>query len=241
MEQLRVRVLVVEGNPLFRKGLVAVLAQEPAIEVVADLGDPESAFPVLRELRPEVVLMDLDVLQGEAGQVILQMRGAAPVNIVILCARENDDEIFNAAKAGARGFLLKDAQVEDLVLAIKFAAADQGFISPSIAAKFLNRFAMLVNGDGGKEQRGMLTNREKHILRLVARGGTNREIATALMISEHTVKVHLRNIFEKLELHNRQEATAYAFKQRLVPMSSLASLVTGSLILMLQIPCFIPI
>ncbi len=235
----QIRVLVIEGNPLFRKGLVAILAQEPGMEVVADLGDAESAFAALKELRPEVALIDLDVLEGEAGCTITQIRTAVPsMNIVVLSATEGDDEVFAAVKGGAKGFLLKDAQVEDLVQAVRLAALDQGFICPSITAKFLNRLAALDTGGGSREQRGLLTKREKHILRLVAMGESNREIALMLMISEHTVKVHLRNIFGKLELHNRQEATAYAYRQRLVPILSLSTLVAGSLVVLAHVPCF---
>ena len=214
----RVRVLLVDDHALFRRGLQLILAPEPDIEVVGEAGDGAEAVARARELLPDVVLMDVRMIPGDGIAACAGIKEALPsAKVVMLTASEEESDLSAAIRAGASGYLLKEVPVEELARGIRAVHAGQPLVSPAMAAKLLTEFASLARAEeiapGGR-----LTDRELEVLRLVARGLSNRAIAEQLFISENTVKNHVRNILEKLELHSRMEAVVYAVRERLLDL-----------------------
>jgi len=204
-----VRVLLADDHPLFRRGVREAL--DPGeVEVVGEAANGKEAVELARELKPEVVLMDLSmpVLGGLEATAVLH-KEMPQLGILILTVSEKEADLAQALKFGARGYILKNAGPQELLEAVQKVARGEVCISPVMAAKLLAEFP--------REEEPKLTEREGEVLRLVARGATNKQIAEELFIAENTVKVHLRNILEKLHLKNRAEAAAYAVRTGLVP------------------------
>jgi two-component system NarL family response regulator len=214
-----IRVLVADDQVLFRRGLGAVLGLEDDIQVVAEAGDGAAAVARATETAPDVVLMDVRMPRLNGIEAARRIRELLPsTRILMLTISDEEDDLYEAIKAGANGYLLKDISAEDVATAIHAVVRGQSLISPSMASKLLNEFKALSDRATAKEQllAPVLTSRELEVLRLVARGMSNREVAEQLYISENTVKNHMRNILEKLHLHSRIEAVMYAVRKRLL-------------------------
>ncbi len=214
-----VRIVIADDHELFRRGLRMVLDEEPGIEVVGEAGDGEEAVDLVLETVPDVVVMDvrMPVLSGiEATERI--KTDLPTTKILMLTISDEEDDLYEAIKAGANGYLLKEISIDEIGNAVRSVHGGQSLISPSMASKLLNEFAAMVKKEEEKQQvpAPRLTPREMEVLEHVAKGMNNREIAKALFISENTVKNHVRNILEKLHLHSRMEAVVYAVRENLL-------------------------
>ena len=214
-----IRVMICDDHALFRRGLIMVLESEEGMDVVGEAEDGEEAIKKAEELAPDVVLMDVrmpNVSGIEATRRISEVDPTA--KILMLTVSDEEDDLYDAIKAGATGYLLKEISIEEVATAIRAVAQGQSLISPSMASKLLNEFATMVKRADEKQQvpTPRLTEREMEVLKLVAKGHNNRDIAKELYISENTVKNHIRNILEKLHLHSRMEAVVYAVREKLL-------------------------
>ena len=210
--------MVVDDQELFRRGLIMLVGAEEDIEVVGEATDGDEAAALAASTVPDVVLMDVRMPKRsgiEACGTIKQMAPSA--KIIMLTMSDEEADLYDAIKNGASGYLLKDASIDEVAQAIRVVADGQSLISPSMAAKLLEEFKT-ISSVGSKPDVIMpkLTDRELEVLNLVARGLNNREIARDLFISENTVKNHVRNILEKLQLHSRMEAVMYAVREKLL-------------------------
>ncbi len=196
-----------------------VLEQEPDIEVVGEAGDGTAAVQKAISTLPDIVLMDVRMPKGSGIEACRAIKEAVPsAKIIMLTISDEEADLYEAIKAGATGYLLKEISIEEVASAIRAVQNGQSLISPSMASKLLTEFATMVKRSDEKEQvpTPRLTDREMEVLRLVARGLNNRDIARELFISENTVKNHVRNILEKLQLHSRMEAVVYAVREKLL-------------------------
>jgi NarL family two-component system response regulator LiaR len=216
MGQSTIRVLIADDHAIVRKGIRALLAEMPGIEVVGEAGDGREAVSRARALNPDVVLMDL-VMPGmdgiEAIREITAMGGAA--RILVLTSFAGDDKVFPAVKAGALGYLLKDSEPSDLVLAIQQVYRGEPSLPPSIARKILLEMQHPAKQPPTPDP---LTDRELEVLRLVAKGFTNPQIAEQLIVTEATVRSHVSNILGKLHLANRVQAALYALQEGIISL-----------------------
>ncbi|HET7522935.1 MAG TPA: response regulator transcription factor [Acidimicrobiales bacterium] len=215
-----IRVLIADDQALFRRGLYVVLGTEENIEVVAEAEDGEQAIAKAEEMAPDVVLMDVRMPRVNGIEAAQRIRELLPsTKILMLTVSDEEDDLYEAIKAGANGYLLKEISVEEVAEAIRAVVQGQSLISPSMASKLLNEFNSLARQAAEKKEQlpaPVLTARELEVLKLVARGMSNRDVADQLYISENTVKNHVRNILEKLHLHSRMEAVMYAVRKRLL-------------------------
>ena len=212
------RVLIVDDHALFRRGLQMVLASEPDIEVVGEASDGAEAVEKAKALRPNVVLMDVRMPKRSGIEAAGVIREELPdAKILMLTMSDEEADLYEAIKAGASGYLLKEISIEEVPDAIRSVWAGQSRISPSMASKLLSEFAAMSQRGGDSKGAGaQLTPREMQVLKLVAQGLNNKDIAEKLFISENTVKNHIRNILDKLHLHSRMEAVVYAVKEKLL-------------------------
>jgi DNA-binding NarL/FixJ family response regulator len=214
-----IRVVIADDQALFRRGLYVVLGTEDHIEVVAEAENGEEAIAKVTELAPDVVLMDVRMPRINGIEAARRIRDLSPsTRILMLTVSDEEDDLYEAIKAGANGYLLKEISVEEVAEAIRAVVQGQSLISPSMASKLLSEFNSLAKKAEERQQYPVptLTSRELEVLKLVAKGMSNREIADGLFISENTVKNHVRNILEKLHLHSRMEAVIYAVRERLL-------------------------
>ncbi len=215
-----IKVLVVDDHTLFRRGIIDVLSEHENLEVVGEAIDGLEAIQKAEDTLPDVILMDLNMPHCSGLEATQALRTKMPhVNILVLTVSDRESDLFAAIKFGARGYILKSTEPEALVHAIFHIARGGAIISPLMANTLLTEFQELgiqVADDTARETDTRLSPRETEVLKLVARGATNREIADALFISENTVKTHLSNIMEKLHLVNRSQAAAYAVQRGLV-------------------------
>ncbi|MHB1487273.1 MAG: response regulator [Acidimicrobiales bacterium] len=215
-----VRVLIADDQPLFRRGLYVVLGTEDDIEVVGEAEDGLEAIAKSEELAPDVVLMDVRMPKVSGIEATRRIRTASPsTRVLMLTVSDDEDDLFEAVKAGASGYLLKEISVEEVAAAIRAVTQGQSLISPSMAAKLMGEFSAMAEREAADRSQvpvPALTARELDVLRLVARGLGNREIAADLFIAENTVKNHVRNILEKLQLHNRMQAAMYAMNLNII-------------------------
>ena len=217
-----IRVLVVDDHALFRRGLEMVLEQEPDIEVVGEASDGSEAVEKAVETAPDIVLMDVRMPKRGGIDACTSIKDAVPsTKIIMLTISDEEADLYDAIKAGAMGYLLKEISIEEVASAIRAVHGGQSLISPSMASKLLNEFATMIKRTDERQQvpTPRLTDREMEVLRLVAKGMNNRDIAKQLFISENTVKNHIRNILEKLQLHSRMEAVMYAVREKLLEIT----------------------
>ena len=213
-----IRVIVVDDQELFRRGLIMLLSVEDGIDVVGEASDGVAATELAATAVPDVVLMDVRMPKRSGIEACITIKDAAPsAKILMLTVSEEEADLYEAVKNGASGYLLKDASIDEVAQAVALVADGQSLISPSMATKLLDEFKqMSVIGRRQDVAAPRLTDRELEVLRLVARGLNNRDIAKDLFISENTVKNHVRNILEKLQLHSRMEAVMYAVREKLL-------------------------
>jgi DNA-binding NarL/FixJ family response regulator len=211
------RVLLVDDHDLFRSGLVNLLS-EHGLHVVGEAENGDVALRLVRELAPDVVIMDLNMPGPSGVDVIRQMTSIAPLTrVVVLTISADDSDVINAVMGGACGYLLKDSSVDQLIAGIRSAAAGESLISPQIAAKMLQILrAQRSSVDAAETIRAELSEREIEVLKLIASGNDNAEIARALFISPKTVKNHISNILMKLQMENRIQAAVYAVRSGIV-------------------------
>ncbi|NOK61286.1 MAG: response regulator transcription factor [Chloroflexi bacterium AL-W] len=212
----RISVLMVDDHRLVRQGLQDFLELQDDLEIVGEASSGEEGVQLTQDLLPDVVLMDL-VLPGIDGvEATRRIKAVSPsTQIIVLTSFTDDDKVFPSIKAGAISYLLKDVQPEELARAIRAAHRNEAVLHPEVAAKLMQEFNIPRPADNPVEQ---LTERELEVLRLIARGKSNKEIADTLIISEKTVKTHVSNILSKLHLADRTQAAIYALRQRIVPM-----------------------
>lgn len=215
-----VRVVIADDHVLYRRGLQLVMSQEEGIEIVGEAADGEEAVALAIELVPDVVLMDVRMPRTSGIQACKQItEHVGSARILMLTMSDDEADLFEAVKAGASGYLLKDLPGEEVAASIIAVHRGQSLISPPMASKLLAEFAALSrrqHDTTGVVAAPRLTDRELEVLKLVARGMANKEIARELFISENTVKNHVRNILEKLQLHSRMEAAMYAVREKLL-------------------------
>ena len=215
-----IRVLIADDHAVFRHGLEQALGAEPDIEIVGEAEDGAGAAAQSIALTPDVVLMDVRMPGLTGVEATARIRAEQPdVKIVMLTGSDDEQDLFAALRAGATGYLLKEVSLDELADAVRAVHRGDGRIAPSMVASLMREFTVLsrrVEDDDADNESRRLTDREIEVLRLVARGMSNKEIATQLVIAENTVKNHVRNILEKLRLRSRTEAAMYAVRERLV-------------------------
>jgi DNA-binding NarL/FixJ family response regulator len=212
-----VRVLLVDDDDLMRAGLRSVLSSDETIEVVGEAGDGRGAVQRVGELRPDIVLMDVRMPNLDGISATREVLAAQPeAKVVILTTFEEDDYIFGALSAGASGFLLKRTSPEGLIAALHTVAAGDSLLSPSVTRRVVERMAKQpALNTSSSERLDELTPRERDVLKLLARGLSNSEIATAFVIEESTVKTHVKRILMKLRLRDRVQAVIFAYESGL--------------------------
>jgi len=212
-----IRVAVVDDQELFRRGLTMLLTVEDDIDVVGEAGDGVAATDLAATVVPDVILMDVRMPKRSGIEACLTIKEVAPsAKIIMLTVSDEEADLYEAVKNGASGYLLKDSSIDEVAQAIRVVADGQSLISPSMAIKLLDEFKQMSRSDRQQVPSPRLTDRELEVLKLVAQGLNNREIAKRLFISENTVKNHVRNILEKLQLHSRMEAVMYAVREKLL-------------------------
>lgn len=211
-----IRVLLVDDHSLFRKGLAALLAREKGFEVAGEAQDGIEAFAKAKELKPDLVLMDISMPRCDGVEATRRIRKAFPsVKIVMLTILEEDKKLFQAIKAGAQGYMLKNVKPEALFETLRGVFAGEAAISRATATKIMNEFAEQAGREHTDSCREDLSERELGVLQLLTQGMTNKEIGHKLHLAENTVKNHLKNILAKLQLDNRVQAAAFALKKGL--------------------------
>lgn len=211
--------LVVDDHELFRRGLTMLLGVEPGIEVVGEASDGAEGTELAVSSAPDVVLLDVRMPKQSGIEACVAIKAASPTTkIVMLTVSDEEADLYEAVKNGASGYLLKDSSIEEVAQGIRVVAEGQSLISPSMAAKLIDEFKTMSRPDRSQGPALKLTERELDVLRLVAKGLSNRDVAHRLAISENTVKNHVRNMLEKLQLHSRMEAVMYAVREKLVEL-----------------------
>jgi DNA-binding NarL/FixJ family response regulator len=205
-----IKVLIVEDHPIVREGVTAVLERERDIDVVGAAGTIDEGLRAAAKLHPDVILLDLKLPDAETFDGVASFARESR-NIVVFTAYDADDDVFRAIRAGARGYLLKGSPAAEIAQAIRQVHGGESYLSPRIAAKLVKGVTHPVG------RTGLLSARERGVLRLVAAGLSNRQIAEALSISERTVKFHVTAIFNKLGADNRAQAVALAAERGLLP------------------------
>lgn len=216
------KILLVDDHALFRKGLSSLLGEQSNIKVVGEASNGFEAIEAAQRLKPDLIFMDINMPKCDGLEATKKILELIPtIRIVMLTASEEDKNLFEAMKIGAQGYLLKDLEINQLLELLQTISKGEAILSSTMATKIFNEFHKY--DKSSKSEEGVvdeLTDRETMILRYVAEGLLNKEIADELGISENTVKIHLRNILEKLHLRNRIQAAVYAVRQGITRQDS---------------------
>jgi two-component system nitrate/nitrite response regulator NarL len=208
----KIRVLLVDDHALFRSGVKALLQREEDIEVAGEAGNALEGIEKAKALRPDVVLMDISMPGIKGTKAIQALLEAVPsVNLLMLTVSENESDLFDAVKAGAKGYILKNIEPDDLIRSIKRVAAGEAVVSGTLTGKIMDEFRNLIIQK--EEHKEVLTPREKEVLLLLAEGKSNKDIAQELSLSESTVKIHIQHVLKKLNLKGRVQAAIYAMER----------------------------
>jgi DNA-binding NarL/FixJ family response regulator len=209
----------VDDQELFRRGLIMLLGGDIDIEVVGEAADGITATELAITTAPDVILLDVRMPRRTGVEACRAIKEAVPATkIIMLTVSDEEADLYESVKNGAAGYLLKDSSIEEVAQAIRVVNEGQSLISPSMAVKLIDEFKQMSKPEREQGPALRLTERELEVLRLVAKGLNNREVAKELFISENTVKNHVRNILEKLQLHSRMEAVMYAMREKLLDL-----------------------
>jgi DNA-binding NarL/FixJ family response regulator len=215
-----IKVLIADDQAMVRQGFGALLSAQPDLVVVGDAADGEAAVAECRRLDPDVVLMDVRMPKLDGLEATRRLLGGHPDSgprVLILTTFDLDDYVYEALRAGASGFLLKDAPADDLVQAVRVVAAGEALLAPTVTRRLIAEFAARPHADRPRPTAlNALTPRETEVLRLIARGRSNQEIAADLVVAEQTVKTHIGRILAKLGLRDRAQAVVLAYETGLV-------------------------
>ena len=210
----KIKILIADDHPVVREGLSSMLSRERDIQVVGEAGNGTEAIKKAGELQPDIILMDLRMPEVDGVEAMCQIRVRNPdMKFIVLTTYDNDEYIFKGIEVGARAYLLKDAPREELFKAIRAIYRGESLIQPAVAGKVLDRLAELSRQVQTLER---LSEREVEVLKLIAKGASNKLIATTLCIGESTVKTHIQSIFQKLEVNDRTEAVTEAIKKGII-------------------------
>ncbi len=217
----RARILVVDDHELFRESLISMIALEPDLQVVGQAGDGLEALRLARDVQPDLVLMDIHMPICNGLEATRRIHAAYPdVRILILSISQEDDDLFEALQAGASGFVQKDSSKAHFLRSLRLALDGETALSPRQTTSVVAAFRRAAQGSQAaapaQQDDANLTDRERDVLRLLAQGASNEEIAEQLLISLFTVKSHVRNILQKLGAENRREAARIAARRKLV-------------------------
>jgi DNA-binding NarL/FixJ family response regulator len=213
---MTIRVMIVDDHTVVRDGVATMLGRQPDISVVGEAANGREAVDITKTLRPDVILMDLRMPEMDGVEAMRQIReDNQEVKFIVLTTFDTDEYIFHAIEAGAKGFLLKDASREELFKAVRAVNRGESLVQPGVAARLLDRFAEMSRPTPAEP---LLSARELEVVQLMSTGATNKEIAASLSISESTVKTHVANIFQKLDVNDRTGAVTTAIQKGIITL-----------------------
>jgi len=214
-----IRVVVVDDHTLMRQGLVGLLDEDPDLVVVGQAGDASSALDVIEEMRPDVVLMDVG-LPGVSGlELTVRVKRIVPdIRVLVLTMYEREDYLFQALQAGASGYVLKGADIQDLLTAVRTVARGETYVYQSLTGKLVADYLSRIEDGADRKDYDGLSKREREVLALIAEGLTTSQIADRLYVSPHTVQTHRDHVMTKLDLHSRVALTKYAIRKGLIEL-----------------------
>jgi two-component system response regulator NreC len=214
-----IRVVVVDDHTLMRQGLVGLLDEDPDLVVVGQAGDASSALDTIEETRPDVVLMDVG-LPGVSGlELTVRVKRIVPdIRVLVLTMYEREDYLFEALQAGASGYVLKGADIQDLLTAVRTVARGETYVYQSLTGKLVADYLSRIEDGADRKDYDGLSKREREVLALIAEGLTTGQIAERLYLSPHTVQTHRDHVMTKLDLHSRVALTKYAIRKGLIEL-----------------------
>ena len=217
----RIRALLADDQPIVRRGISLLLQQEDDIKVVGEASNGWETVECVRRLHPDVVLMDIDMPGMSGLDATKQITSSAPtVSVLILTIHDRDDFLFEALQTGALGYILKTANVEELMTAIRTVHSGEVFIYPHMATKQVGDYLRRMRSDAGEDSYSRLSRREREVLPLLAESHTNQEIGELLHLSPFTIQTYRQRIMRKLDLHSRTELLKYALRRKLISLDS---------------------
>ncbi len=211
-----IRIVVADDQELVRAGFATILGLQDDIDVVAEAGDGVEAVAAVERLKPDVVLLDIQMPRLDGIAAARQICAGSDTRVVMLTTFDSDEYVFDALRAGASGFLLKDVRRDDLVHAVRVVADGQSLLAPAVTRRLINDMLGRRPRQGPATGLARLTERERETLQLLGRGMSNAEIAAAFVVSEHTVKTHVSNVLAKLHLRDRVQAVICAYESGLI-------------------------